>query len=352
MNALRHYKKLITVDNSKIFRIRDLGFQWETNNPFLFCVHHLDDYPRGNASMGPDASLEGRRLGNDFITKDGWRMYHGLRIPGFPVHPHRGFETVTIVLNGLVDHSDSMGACGRYGHGDVQWMTAGAGMQHAEMFPLVHEDKKNPLELFQIWLNLPAEDKFVKPHYKMLWEEDIPKLKIKGAHGKSIEITIVAGSVNGMEAVPPAPDSWAAKAENEVAIWLISMEAHSKWELPPASEKASRSLYFYKGSKITISGEVISSYKAIDLQASQGVSLENGPDEGHLLLLQGRPIEEPVVQYGPFVMNTQAEIQQAMDDYRRTQFGGWPWSSPDQVHGHERGRFAKYSDGLEELREG
>jgi len=284
--------------------------------------------------------------------KDGWRMYHGSKIPGFPVHPHRGFETVTIVLNGLVDHSDSMGACGRYGHGDVQWMTAGAGMQHAEMFPLVHEDRENPLELFQLWLNLPAEDKFVEPHYKMLWGEDIPKLRINGEHGKSVEITVVAGAVNGLEAVSPAPNSWAAKTENEVAIWLINMEARSKWELPPASEQASRSLYFYKGSKMTLSGEEISSYKAIDLQASQSVSLENGPDEGHLLLLQGRPIDEPVVQYGPFVMNSREEIQQAMDDYRKTQFGGWPWSRADQVHGHERGRFARYANGDEELREG
>lgn len=338
------------MNNPVILEIRDLGFQWETKNPFLFCVHHLDAYPQGNPEMGPDAALEGRRLGNDFVVKDGWRMYHGLKIPGFPVHPHRGFETVTIVLNGLVDHSDSMGACGRYGHGDVQWMTAGAGMQHAEMFPLLNKDRENPLELFQIWLNLPAEDKFVKPHYKMLWEEEIPKLKLKDENGASTEVIIVAGSVNGLEAVSPAPDSWAAKVENEVAIWLISMEARAKWELPPASEHTTRSLYFYKGSKITISGEEISSYKAVDLQASQSVSLENGPDEGHLLLLQGRPIEETVVQYGPFVMNSQAEIQQAMDDFRKTQFGGWPWSRPDQVHGLERGRFARYSDGKEELR--
>lgn len=339
------------MENSSILKIRDLGFQWETNNPFLFCVHHLDHFPRGNGQMGPEASLEGRRLGNDFDLKDGWRMYHGMKIPGFPVHPHRGFETVTIVLNGIVDHSDSMGACGRYGHGDVQWMTAGAGMQHAEMFPLINEDKENPLELFQIWLNLPAKDKFVKPHYKMLWKEDIPKLKFKDEHGRYIDITLVAGSVNGMDAVSPAPDSWAATAENEVAIWLINMAAHSKWELPPASENVSRSLYYYKGSGISISDKEITSYKAIDLDASQSVGIENGPDEAKLLLLQGRPIEEPVVQYGPFVMNTQAEIQQAMDDYRKTQFGGWPWSNPDQVHGRERGRFARYSDDKEELRD-
>jgi redox-sensitive bicupin YhaK (pirin superfamily) len=279
-------------------------------------------------------------------------MYHGSKIPGFPVHPHRGFETITIVLKGLVDHSDSMGASGRYGHGDVQWMTAGAGMQHAEMFPLVHQDRENPLELFQIWLNLPAEEKFVKPYYKMLWNEDIPRSRFKDDNEKSIEVIIVAGSVNGQDAVPPAPDSWAAKEENEVAIWLISMEAQSKWELPPASEQASRSLYFYNGPKITISGKEISSYKAIDLKASQRVLLENGPDEGHLLLLQGRPIDEPVVQYGPFVMNSREEIQQAFDDFRRTQFGGWPWPNTDQVHGRERGRFARYSDDKEEVRNG
>lgn len=340
------------MNNSGIVKIRNLGFQWETNNPFLFCVHHLDNYPRGNPGLGPDASLEGRRLGNDFVLKDGWRMYHGSNIPGFPVHPHRGFETVTIVLKGLVDHSDSMGACGRYGHGDVQWMTAGAGMQHAEMFPLVQKDRENPLELFQIWLNLPAEDKFVEPHYKMLWREDIPDLTLRDELGRSTEIKVVAGSVEGIKAAPPAPDSWAAKAENEVAIWLINMEAQSKWVLPPASEEVSRSLYFHKGSEIALSGKKISSYKAVDLQASHSISIENGPDESHLLLLQGRPIEEPVVQYGPFVMNSQSEIQQAFDDFRKTQFGGWPWSGPDQVHGPELGRFARFSNGDEESREG
>jgi redox-sensitive bicupin YhaK (pirin superfamily) len=339
------------MNNSAILKIRDLGFQWETNNPFLFCVHHDDKYPMGNEEMGPEASLEGRRLGNDFVLKDGWRMYHGQKIPGFPVHPHRGFETVTIVLNGVVDHSDSMGASGRYGYGDVQWMTAGAGMQHAEMFPLLHEDKGNPLELFQIWLNLPAVDKFVKPYYKMLWKEDIPELHVHDDQGKTIDITIIAGSINGLKAVPPAPDSWAAEAENDVAIWLIRMEAGSSWDLPAASEDTTRALYFYNGSEITLSGEEISSYKAIDLEASRAVALKNGRDESRLLLLQGRPINEPVVQYGPFVMNTREEIQQAFEDYRKTQFGGWPWSRPDQVHDRGMGRFARFADGEEELRE-
>lgn len=112
-----------------VTRVWPLGFQWETVDPFLFCIHHKDFYPMGNAQFGPQASLAGRNIGNDFAGTDGWRMYHGDVVPGFPVHPHRGFETVTIVLKGLVDHADSLGAAGRYGGGDVQWMTAGKGAQ-------------------------------------------------------------------------------------------------------------------------------------------------------------------------------------------------------------------------------
>nr|WP_290936872.1 pirin family protein [Haliscomenobacter sp.] len=120
---------------SNILRIRPLGFPWETRDPFIFCVYHEDFYPLGNAQMGPAASLSGRNLGQDFTVKDGWRMYHGRTVPGFPSHPHRGFETVTIARKGFVDHSDSLGATARFGNGDVQWMTAGKGVQHSEMFP-------------------------------------------------------------------------------------------------------------------------------------------------------------------------------------------------------------------------
>jgi len=122
-----------------VIQITPLGFPWETSDPFLFCVHHEDFYPEGNEKMGPKGSLEGRNLGNDFTIKDGYRMYHGETVPGFPAHPHRGFETVTIAQKGLVDHSDSIGAAGRFGDGDVQWMTAGKGVQHSEMFPLLNQ---------------------------------------------------------------------------------------------------------------------------------------------------------------------------------------------------------------------
>ena len=333
-----------------IINIKPLGFMWGTIDPFLFCVHHLDQYPAGNEQTGPEASLEGRILGQDFTVKDGWRMYHGSVIPGFPAHPHRGFETVTVVLNGFVDHSDSHGAAGRYGNGDVQWMTAGAGLQHCEMFPLLNRERGNPLELFQIWLNLPKARKFAEPHFAMLWAEDIPGLTIKESTGKSVEINVVAGRIGETVAPPPAPDSWAADPENEVGIWTIKMEAGAQWTIPPASPEVNRTLYFYRGSAINVAGIPVTPYQSVELHAGREVIIESGADDSYLLLLQAKPINEPVEQHGPFVMNTPAEIRQAIQDYRRTQFGGWPWEKYDHVHPRSKGRFARYANGVEEDR--
>lgn len=331
--------------NKLISNIRRMGFNWETRDPFLFCVHHLDHYPAGNDELGPAESLKGRNLGQDFTTRDGWRMYHGDKIPGFPAHPHRGFETVTVVLKGYVDHSDSHGASGRYGDGDVQWMTAGSGLQHSEMFPLLNRDRDNPLELFQIWLNLPASRKFAKPHYTMLWAEDIPVYTTGDSNGNQTEITIIAGRLDNTSAPPPAPDSWAADSINEVGIWLVKMEKNAHWTIPPASPGINRTLYFYKGPGLKIAGYNIEPYHSVELLADQHVIVENGDETSYILILQGQPINEPVAQHGPFVMNTSTEIQQAFTDYRRTQFGGWPWKSYDPVHGPDPLRFAKYSDG-------
>lgn len=331
--------------DDSILSIRRIGFQWETQDPFLFCVHHLDHYPKGNGKLGPAASLAGRNIGNDFTVKDGWRMYHGDKIPGFPVHPHRGFETITFVLQGLVDHADSNGAAGRYGNRDVQWMTAGSGLQHSEMFPLLNEAKENTFELFQIWLNLPANKKFVKPTYKMLWGESIPKKELKNSDSKLTTVDVVAGKLGDAEAPAPAPDSWAADPENEVAVFHIEMEENATFELPAATRNVNRGLYFFEGSQIHINDEPIGVNFSVDLAWDKTVKIKNGNKKARLLFLQGKPIDEPVVQYGPFVMNTQAEIQQAFSDYRRTQFGGWPWPQPDMNHGKDAGRFAKFDDG-------
>lgn len=328
--------------------IKPLGFPWQTQDPFLFCVYHLDFYPKGNENLGPAASLAGRALGQDFApNKEGWRMYHGERVPGFPAHPHCGFETVTIVTKGLVDHSDSLGAAGRFGFGDVQWMTAGKGVQHCEMFPLLKQDDENPLELFQIWLNLPRSAKKAEPHFAMLWSDAIPVYEKTDANGKKTKVRVVAGEINGVVAPPPAPNSWAADPMHEVAIWTMKMEAGASFTLPRSSASVNRSLYFYTGESITIDGQPFNKPQAIELHADQEVELLAGNTDCYLLLLQGKPIGEPVVQHGPFVGNTQADIQQAFQDYQQTQFGGWPWPSYEHVHSREKGRFARYPDGSE-----
>lgn len=328
-----------------IKRTRPLGFQWETQDPFLFCVHHEDDYPAGNDKMGPVSGLEGRNLGQDFLVKDGYRMYHGKQVPGFPGHPHRGFETITVVRKGMVDHSDSQGAAGRYGDGDVQWMTAGSGLQHAEMFPLINKDKKNPLELFQIWINLPAKSKMVDPHFKMLWSEDIPNYIYKDQSGKKTEIEVIAGSIGGFSAPTPPPNSWAANTENKVAVWNIAMEPGAQFQLPEAGPGVNRTLYFYEGSGLQINEEQLQNYHAADVDGASELNLTNGELPGKILVLQGKPIGEPVVQHGPFVMNTRAELQQAFSDFQATHFGGWPWERYDQVHDRNKGRFAQHADG-------
>lgn len=329
-----------------------LATPWQTMDPFLFCMHHHDDYPAGNEKSGPDASLAGRQIGQDFANVDGWNMYHGDTVPGFPAHPHRGFETITVVNEGLVDHADSLGAAGRYGGGDTQWMTAGAGVQHSEMFPLVHKDQTNPLELFQIWLNLPAANKMVKPHFAMLWREDIPIVKTSSEQDPAASVQIIAGSYAGKTAPKPPPASWASDAHNQVNIWVIKLEKNAHIELPAATAELNRVLYFYQGEQALVDEQSITANTGIELDAAQNVTLRavNGPSE--FLVLQGKPIAEPVVQYGPFVMNSEEEIRQTYSDFRQSQFGGWPWPATDQVHKEARSRFAKHADGTLEEKQG
>ena len=330
-----------------VLQIQPLGFPWVTLDPFLFCVHHDDAYSRGNGRFGPDASLAGRQMGQDFAGQDGWRMYHGLQVPGFPSHPHRGFETVTIVRRGLIDHADSLGAAARFGGGDVQWLTAGRGIVHAEMFPLLDSAAPNPLELFQIWLNLPARSKMAEPHFKMLWSGDLPRRVVTDAAGRATEVVCVAGRLAD-GALPPAPppDSWASQAEADVAIWTLRMAPGARWTLAAAAgAQTRRMLYFFQGAAVTIEGQRIAQHGALELRATQPVELVNGDSAAEFLLLQGRPIGEPVAQYGPFVMNTRRELEQAFADYQRTRFGGWPWPDDAPVHGAEPRRFARRPDG-------
>ena len=344
-----------------VLSTQPLGFPWPTTDPFLFCAYHDDAYPQSNGDMAVDeALLAGRQLGSDFSRKDGWSMYHGNPVPGFPGHPHRGFETVTVVRKGRIDHSDSLGATARFGDGDVQWLTAGKGIVHSEMFPLLDATAPNPLELFQIWLNLPARNKMVAPHFTMFWAEDIPRFTATDAEGRTTHVASVAGRIGPVQGAPgeggplaPPPDSWAAQPDADLAIWTIRMAPGARWTLPAASGvDTRRSLYFFKGQSVTIADQRVASHAVVEVRADAEVELVNGDTESEFLVLQGRPIGEPVAQYGPFVMNTQAEIAQTMQDYRRTQFGGWPWPDDAPVHGRDPARFAKHPDGREEKPQG
>ncbi len=335
--------------HSPILETYRLNLHWPTVDPFLFCAHHSDRFPSGNAQLGPATALDGRQLGQDFAGQDGWNMYHGTVVPGFPCHPHRGFETVTVVREGCVDHVDSLGAAGRYGAGDVQWMTAGRGIQHAEMFPLLHRDKPNPLRLFQIWLNLPAASKRVEPHFKMLWRDEIPVVRDQGA-----AITLISGRISGhisdhmanIDGPAPAPNSWAADAAHRVIIAIIDIDPHGQWTLPSADRDVNRMLYFYQGENIELNHTVITEHTGVRLQPDATITLNNNSDHtAHLLLLQGQPINENVEQHGPFVMNTREEIIETFRDFQRDGFGGWPWPRNDYVHPQEQGRFAQYPDG-------
>ncbi|MBA3458950.1 MAG: pirin family protein [Deltaproteobacteria bacterium] len=316
---------------------------WPTPDPFLFCVHHDDAYPLGNEVLGPAAPLDGRQLGMDFAGRDGWRMYHGQRVPRFPQHPHRGFETVTVVRRGLLDHSDSLGAAARYGRGDVQWLTAGAGIQHAEMFPLLERSTPNPVELFQIWLNLPGADKFAQPHFSMLWDRVIPRITPPG-----VRVTVVAGELAGARAAAPPPSSWASRKSADVAIWTIQLDRNARWTLPAASAGANRWLYHVTGGSYAIDGAAITPRVVASLRSDVPALLDGGNSGVELLMLQGQPIGEPVVKRGPFVMNTKQQIHEAIHDFQTTQFGGWSWASNEPVHPRDAGRFARRPDGTME----
>ena len=362
---------------------------YPTPDPFLFCVYHVDDYPPDASGGKMESPFPGN--GSDFDPRAPYRMYHGDSIPGFPAHPHRGFETITATMSGLVDHADSVGNSGRYGMGDVQWMTAGMGVVHGEMFPLVHADRSNRLRLFQIWLNLPSRDKMVPPGFAMFWSEDVPVWESSGDEGSDdnddggvgvgatsgagkVSVSIWAGDYFGSGNVQnsPPPNSWASDPENDVAILHIVIRPGGRMTLPRANKDGvNRSLYLIEGlgNGITVDGVVIGDRVCLDMDPTVDVSIENpsSPSDGaaanrnddddggggggggrcaEFLLLQGRPIGEPVAQHGPFVMNTRAEINDAIADYRRTGFGGWPWSRDDVVFPRDKGRFAVI-DGME-----
>jgi len=174
----------------------------------------------------------------------------------------------------------------------------------------------------------------------------MPRRVVEDAQGRKTEVAVVAGRYGDTQALPPPPDSWAAQPEADVAIWTLRLEPGATFSLPPATLAGTqRTLYFFKGDSAQVGDRTVQAPVAITLDAGVEVPIVAGDAVVEFLLLQGRPIAEPVAQYGPFVMNTQAEIMQAMQDYRRTQFGGWPFADAAPVHGTDPKRFAKHPGG-------
>lgn len=228
---------------------------------------------------------------------------------GVGEHPHRGMETVTIVYQGEVAHSDSTGKGGTIGPGDVQWMTAGAGILHEEFHSSAFSHSGGQLEMVQLWVNLPAKDKMATPGYQAIVASDIPTVPLPGGAGS---LRVIAGAFEG-HAGP-------ARTFTPMNVWDLRLEQGGLAELT-LPEGWTTSLVVLHGS-VQINGDayVGAAQMAVLDRAGQRVSIEASSDTV-ALLLAGEPIDEPIVGHGPFVMNTQQEIVQAMTDFNSGRFG-------------------------------
>lgn len=224
-------------------------------------------------------------------------------IAGFPEHPHRGFETVTIMLDGRVKHADSVGNQGVIEAGDVQWMTAGSGIIHSEM----PERAEGRLHGFQLWLNLPGKLKMIAPRY-----QDVRASRIASASQAGATVRVIAGEAFGVKG--------AADSLTQVRLLDVSIDADAVFEIDVPDEHACFAYAYEGGLRATDrngSPADIASGSLAVLSGSGGARLQAGGSGARLLFANGMPLREPVARYGPFVMNTRAEVQQAFEDYSR-----------------------------------
>nr|WP_314615457.1 pirin family protein [uncultured Pseudomonas sp.] len=228
---------------------------------------------------------------------------------GVGQHPHRGFETVTIVYQGELEHRDSTGAGGLIGPGDVQWMTAANGIIHEEFHAPSFAKRGGTLEMVQLWVNLPARDKRAAAGYQTLLDADIPVISLQDDAGS---LRVIAGSYAGQ----PGP----ARTFTAMDVWDMRLRAGAQLQLPVAAGR-NAALVVLNG-KLRVNGERDAGPASLVLldRAGEGVALQVLEDTS-VLLLSGEPIDEPIVGYGPFVMNSQAEIAESFDDFHAGRFG-------------------------------
>jgi redox-sensitive bicupin YhaK (pirin superfamily) len=231
---------------------------------------------------------------------------------GVGEHPHRGFETVTIVYQGEVDHRDSAGNGGHIGPGDVQWMTAASGILHEEFHSHAFTRKGGTLEMVQLWVNLPASDKSAAPGYQTLLDSDIPSVTLPDGAGA---LRVIAGEHAGTRGP--------ARTFTPVNVWDLRLRRDGATTLP-LPEGHQVIVVVLRGTVLVNDSDIVreSQFALLD-RAGGAVTLEANSD-ATVLVLSGEPIDEPVVMHGPFVMNTQAEIRQAIADYQSGRFGSMP----------------------------
>ncbi|MDR1404667.1 MAG: pirin family protein [Candidatus Methanoplasma sp.] len=333
-----------------VIKTQFLRLHWDTEDPFVFASHHADDYPKGNAQQAPPLSeIGGRNLGRDYSKVFGFRMYHGKVVPGFPMHAHWGYETVTIPEKGFIDHFDSLGNQGRYGFGDIQWVSAGSMYLHDEMYPLAYDDRPNPNDITQIMINLPLKDKGSDPAVNMMWSEDVPLIGGIDRNGRNYSVKIIAGSFGGTDALPPNEVSWAADKEHHVRILLIRMSSHSEILFPKVSSSLGRNLYFIEGSTVCIGGREYETSQRFKLNGNEDVTVVNGDLDGTYWLLEGEPIGERMSSFGPVILDSDKSVRDAMNHVRKEEFNKWPWDLIDKFHPKGTNRFIRFSDGREEI---
>ncbi|NYA43847.1 pirin family protein [Serratia fonticola] len=268
-----------------------------------FLVNSLFSYNELGAEMSPFLLL-------DHAAPTKFRSHSGRR--GVGQHPHRGFETVTIVYQGEVEHRDSTGSGGVIGPGDVQWMTAASGILHEEFHSKDFSQKGGTIEMVQLWVNLPAKDKMAAPGYQTLLNQDIPVVPLADNAG---QVRVIAGNYGG-HAGP-------ARTFSPINVWDMKLNAGRTTTLQ-VEEGHTLAVVMLHGAILVNGEQIVRETQMVLLdRAGDSITLEANGDVS-LLVLSGEPIDEPIVGYGPFVMNNEAEIQQAFRDFNSGQFGAMP----------------------------
>lgn len=328
--------------SSKPFKITGLGARWDTQDPFVFVSHHEDDYPAGNRQQAPPLhEITGRNLGRDYEKRLGYRMYHGKVVPGFPMHAHWGYETVTLPEIGFVDHYDTEGIEGRFGFGDVQWVSASSKYEHCEMYPLADQENRNPNDITQIMINLPLEMKNQGNSVSTVWRKDVPSVR-----GEGTEVRVICGSFGGESVESPNPVSY-ARIGNGVRILRIAMEPGSSLSIDAPAEGANRNLYFVSGKDATVDGIRVKSWSRMKYSRMGGMSIVNGDEASVMWLLEGRPIDQKMASFGPVILGDLEDVRKGLDEIRSNEFLEWPWDIIDKAQPLGTGRFIRYPDGTE-----